>query len=134
MPVTSEPLFCRGCNEAFAVATADRRCPQCGQALTARELAPTLDLDLTLMAGPGPDVPEAAGPSEALIGKPFEGYTIDSFLGKGGMAWVFAPRITRCTGRARSRSWRRGPAAARTWWTCSWPRLEPPRRWFIRTS
>jgi eukaryotic-like serine/threonine-protein kinase len=89
VPVTSEPLFCRGCNQSFAVATADRRCPQCGEVLTAYELAPTLELDLTLLADQGLDAPEAMGPSEALVGKPFEGYTIDSFLGKGGMAWVF---------------------------------------------
>lgn len=89
MPVASEPLFCRGCNKSFAIPAADRRCPQCGQPLTAYELAPTLDLDLTLMADQGLDVPQAAAPSEALVGKPFDGYTIDSFLGKGGMAWVF---------------------------------------------
>jgi eukaryotic-like serine/threonine-protein kinase len=87
--VASELLFCRGCNESFAVATADRRCPQCGEMLTACDVAPTLDLDLTLMADQGLDVPAVAGPSEALIGKSFEGYSIDSFLGKGGMAWVF---------------------------------------------
>ena len=89
MPAASENLYCRGCNESFAVASTDARCPQCGQALTAHELAPTLDLDLTLMADQGLELPDAAGPSEALVGKPFDGYTIDSFLGKGGMAWVF---------------------------------------------
>ena len=69
MPVASESLFCRGCNESFAVATADRRCPQCGEVLTAYELAPTLDLDLTLMADRGLGVQADTGPSEALIGK-----------------------------------------------------------------
>ena len=89
MQMASDVLFCRGCNESFPVATADRRCPQCGQALTIYELTPTLELDLTVDLARGPDGSAGDGPSEALVGKPFEAYTIDSFLGKGGMAWVF---------------------------------------------
>jgi len=85
----SEKLYCRGCNESFAVAAANPRCPQCGQDLTAHDLSVTLDLDLTLTGGEDAARPEVAAPREDLIGKPFDAYTIDSFLGKGGMAWVF---------------------------------------------
>lgn len=89
MPTLLDKVYCRGCNESFAVPASNPRCPQCGEELTAHDLAVTLDLDLTLAGGEHPVRPEAAGPSEGLIGKPFDAYMIDSFLGKGGMAWVF---------------------------------------------
>lgn len=85
--VPEEKLYCRGCNESFSAA--DGRCPQCGETLTAHELAATLDLDLTRALDEQAAGPLAPGPSQELIGKPFDAYTIDSFLGKGGMAWVF---------------------------------------------
>jgi len=89
VPVASDVLFCRGCNESFPVPTAGRLCPQCGQALTVYELAPTLELDLTQDLGAVLGGSAVEGPNESLVGKSFEAYTIDSFLGKGGMAWVF---------------------------------------------
>ena len=88
MLMLDDKLFCRGCNESFPATGREPRCPQCGEPLTAHELAVTLDLDLTLAAGDEPG-PRTAAPSEELVGKPFDAYIIDSFLGKGGMAWVF---------------------------------------------
>ncbi len=89
MPMTNQTLYCRGCNEPFAAATADGRCPQCGQLLTAHELAPTLDLEATLSVEAAGESRSGLESSEALVGKPFDSYTIESFLGKGGMAWVY---------------------------------------------
>ena len=91
MPMATPTLYCRGCNKPFA-APADGRCPQCGQLLTAYELAPTLDLDLTLPFEPPVEARPVPEPSEELVGKPFDCYTIESFLGKGGMAWVYRAR------------------------------------------
>ena len=88
MPIATETRYCPGCNEPFA-APGDGCCPQCGQTLTAYMLAPTLDLDSTSSVEPAGHGRPAADPSESLVGKSFDSYTIESFLGKGGMAWVY---------------------------------------------
>lgn len=88
MSPATQTLFCRGCNEPFSAST-EGRCPQCGQLLTLLDLAPTLDLDVTLPCEPSVEARPVSDPSESLVGQPFDCYTIESFLGKGGMAWVY---------------------------------------------
>jgi len=89
MPMTNQVLYCRGCNEPFSADANQGRCPQCGEVLTVHELAPTLDLDLTLSVEAADEARRVRDLSEQLVGKPFDSYTIESFLGKGGMAWVY---------------------------------------------
>ncbi len=84
--------YCRGCNQDFAVDDQDR-CPQCGEALTVAADRPTIEL-LETVAG----VARAAGDvsptdfANQLLGTQLSLYTIESLLGRGGMAWVFQAR------------------------------------------
>lgn len=85
--------YCRGCNAQFAVPDSDPRCPQCHVDLSRGDVAPTLDLAATIVHETGDAsvlVPEEAGGLiDELSGRSLAHYSVESFLGKGGMAWVF---------------------------------------------
>ena len=84
--------YCRGCNQRFTAADDELRCPQCGEPMSAGRASPTDELAETLTA-PTPDAsPDAEQFARALIGRCFDSYTIEAFVGKGGMAWVFRAR------------------------------------------
>ncbi|MBC8872523.1 MAG: protein kinase [Planctomycetes bacterium] len=85
-------LYCRGCNEEFTATDDDPRCPQCRQQMTACDEAPTLDLAETAAGTIEDNRPISTDISRHLVGRQFASYTIESFLGKGGMAWVFLAR------------------------------------------
>ena len=85
----ADTRYCKGCNESFTAAGSDLRCPQCGLLITGDDLAPTMDLAETAaldQVEPPEDTPEY---DRSLIGSEFDCYTIDAFLGKGGMASVY---------------------------------------------
>lgn len=83
---------CRGCNQDFPAGASDA-CPLCGEKMTVAPDSPTLDLDQTL---PGDEVPGSPHPSsdlsESLIGSQLSLYSVQRFLGRGGMASVFQAR------------------------------------------
>lgn len=73
-------------------ADADPRCPPCDRPVDPCSLAATLDLAQTLS-----QPPDQAGLATNLaltdlVGQTFDAYTLESFLGKGGMARVFLAR------------------------------------------
>lgn len=84
--------YCRGCNEQFAAPDDDPRCPVCRQTLTVFDVSPTLDFDATVLCAPPERALESLDLAQTLIGRSFDTYAIESFLGKGGMAWVFLAR------------------------------------------
>lgn len=84
--------YCRGCNQRFT-AVSSERCPQCGEQLTLADEGPTLDLDETMPGGAAPiEIVVPPDLSDTLIGSELSLYTIEEFLGRGGMAWVFRAR------------------------------------------
>ena len=87
---TQSVLFCRGCNEKFAVPVDSQNCPQCGLTLAVPADASTLDYaDLaargTYLAG----TDGATEANDTLVGRQLGIYDINAFLGKGGMARVY---------------------------------------------
>jgi serine/threonine-protein kinase len=82
--------YCRGCNAQFVVSDADMRCPQCGVDLSREDADATIDPAATVAHRPD-DVSALEGGSLAgeLLGRRLADYSVESFLGKGGMAWVF---------------------------------------------
>lgn len=82
--------YCRGCNAQLVVSDADTRCPQCGVELEREGVAATIDLAATAMHRPG-DVSVLADfdLSGEMLGRRLADYSVESLLGKGGMAWVF---------------------------------------------
>jgi serine/threonine-protein kinase len=87
--MATKQRYCRACNESFAVADNEGRCPQCGLAMTGYDLTPTIDLEETALLTAPTVTDDRARLVELLIGRPFDNYTIDAFLGQGGMASVF---------------------------------------------
>lgn len=85
-------LYCRGCNEEFTTTDGDPRCPQCRQQMTECDEPPTVDLAETAASVTEDVRPISTDISCDLVGKQFASYTIESFVGKGGMAWVFRAR------------------------------------------
>jgi len=57
--------------------------------MTACDEPPTVDLAETAAVGAEMNLAISGDISRDLVGRPFASYTIESFLGKGGMAWVF---------------------------------------------
>ena len=95
--------YCPGCNEPFTVPPGDAHCPQCHQPLQAVEVPSTLDLPLashmtvTIDSVMGRDTDRREAPADLtdqLVGNQIDSYEIETFLGKGGMAWVFRARHT----------------------------------------
>ncbi len=83
---------CRGCNQDFPNSISDR-CPQCGEDMTVAADSPTLDLDETMPGKMAPVRPTHAPDLAArLLGCDLANYSINRFLGRGGMAWVFQAR------------------------------------------
>jgi serine/threonine-protein kinase len=61
--------------------------------MTASDLAPTIDFSETVLRrGDNKSTLKSPDLSGSLIGRDLAQYRIDSFLGKGGMAWVFRAR------------------------------------------
>ena len=87
--MTTDTRYCRGCNESFTASEADPRCPQCGLLMTGDDLAPTMDLEETAVLDQTAPPEDTSEFGRSLIGCEFDCYTIDAFLGKGGMASVF---------------------------------------------
>lgn len=81
--------YCRGCNEEFTTTGNDPRCPQCREQMTQCDEPPAVDLAETAAVGAEASRAIPVDISRDLIGKQFASYTIESFVGKGGMAWVF---------------------------------------------
>jgi serine/threonine-protein kinase len=81
-------LFCHGCNEKFAVPEEQQACPQCGQTMAPLIDAPTLDFS-DLQARGTCVACEAPEEHDDLVGRRLATYTIEGFLGKGGMARVY---------------------------------------------
>lgn len=90
--MTAPVRYCRGCNEEFTATGDDLRCPQCREQMTACDEPPTVDLAETAVSVMENDRPISADVSRDLVGKRFASYFIESFVGKGGMAWVFRAR------------------------------------------
>ncbi len=87
--MTTTVRYCRGCNEEFAASDDDLRCPQCRQQMTACDITPTPELAETLVGESRKDGGASDDITSTLIGKRFASYTIEAFVGKGGMASVF---------------------------------------------
>jgi serine/threonine-protein kinase len=81
-------LFCHGCNEKFAVPEDQAACPQCGQTMAPLIDAPTLDYS-DLQARGTCVACEAPEEHDDLVGRRLATYSIEGFLGKGGMARVY---------------------------------------------
>jgi serine/threonine-protein kinase len=84
--------YCRGCNEAFLVDDDQPYCPQCGELMTACTVDQTLALDETAFVDPDAPVPAADDLVTQLLGQEFDCYSVELFVGKGGMAHVFRAR------------------------------------------
>jgi serine/threonine-protein kinase len=83
-------MFCQGCNEKVAVRPVDRHCPLCGETLSPLQDAPTADFsDLAARGTYVGSYPEQSSEVDRLIGKRVSKYSIEAFLGKGGMARVY---------------------------------------------
>ena len=82
--------FCYGCNERYLVRTASHVCPVCSEVLgilpsaSTREIAAALEGRETLRLDF--DLSES---EDELVGEKLGTYTIEAFLGKGGMARVY---------------------------------------------
>ncbi|WP_437204909.1 serine/threonine-protein kinase [Planctomicrobium sp. SH664] len=89
-------LYCPACNHEYLGGLGDGQCPRCGLSLLP-ESAVSLP---TLVFGQGVTEPAAAAqpsPSEtelleSLIGRNIDRYQVETFLGRGGMGWVFLAR------------------------------------------
>lgn len=84
--------YCRGCNQEFTTTDDDPRCPLCREQMTACDEPPTVDLAETVAVATEDNRPIPADIRRDLVGRQFASYTIESFLGKGGMACVFLGR------------------------------------------
>ena len=87
--MATETRYCRGCNESFVASGTEALCPQCGQSMTVCDPMPTIDLAETAVLNEGPAAGDRSELVRSLIGQQLDVYTIDAFLGKGGMASVF---------------------------------------------
>jgi serine/threonine-protein kinase len=97
-PKISRPMlktlrYCHGCNEKFATERSDGICPVCDQRLASLAEAPTAEVLLTanvpatnVAATESDDLGKA---DENLVGSELGQYTIDRFIGRGGMARVY---------------------------------------------
>jgi len=83
---------CRGCNQDFPADAADC-CPLCGEKMTVAPDSPTVNLAQTI-AGKGVPAPRPIPPDlvEQLVGRVLSLYSMQRFLGRGGMASVFQAR------------------------------------------
>lgn len=95
--MTTQTLYCSGCNEKFAVPQDQRECPQCGQRLATLGNAPTIELarlDGRETYGLSADVGEPAksATDDPLLGREIGVYHVELFLGKGGMGRVYRAR------------------------------------------
>ena len=133
--VTRFTGHCRGCNQDF-IATDSSNCPQCGEALSVAADLATVNLGETLAGGTVEADP--AGPpdlSQQLVGSQLSLYTIQEFLGRGGMAWVFRAQhdmLQRpCAIKVLSPDL--ATAAQQIPWRCFCARLGPLLRWSILT-
>ena len=81
--MTQKIHFCPGCNADFVGSDSDRVCPICQG--PAGEYPDDLETTQALGSNSAADQDLRT----ALIGSNFGTYSIESFLGKGGMAWVF---------------------------------------------
>jgi serine/threonine-protein kinase len=90
--VDTTTRLCQGCSEPFAGDGEQSLCPRCRQSATAcgddltRDMAETISYDLGVPPAPPNDL------ARRFTGRTFDAYTIDSLVGRGGMAWVFRAR------------------------------------------
>lgn len=81
--------YCSGCNELFQLQPDIADCPLCGQDLVSADTISTIHDEITdreIYNQPSDDSPDLC---EQLVGKDLSAYHIESFAGRGGMAWVF---------------------------------------------
>lgn len=97
--MTTTARYCRGCNEQFVASEGSPYCPRCQQRMTALDVAPTMELAETACHDPAAAVEytaRQAGPAcdlrQEFVGRTFNSYFIEDYVGKGGMAWVFRAR------------------------------------------
>ncbi len=82
-------FYCRGCNEYYD-ADIEGQCPQCGGEMTVAEMPTTPNLAETAFLEMDPTTLGVTSQlSKTLVGKTLGLYSLESFLGRGGMAWVF---------------------------------------------
>ncbi len=84
--------YCRGCNEQFAAGDEEPLCPHCRQLMTECDAAPTMDMAETACCDPGAAPSRSADLRQQFVGRTFDAYTIETLVGRGGMAWVFRAR------------------------------------------
>jgi eukaryotic-like serine/threonine-protein kinase len=83
---------CQGCNEPFSGEGEQSLCPRCRQLATAGGGDLTRDMDETISYDRGVPPAPVADLARQFAGRTFDAYTVDSLVGRGGMAWVFRAR------------------------------------------
>ena len=85
--------FCYGCNEKYPGHGKRDTCPICGQSLLAIPDAPTRGgREIALRDTPIPGEEENKETQDELVGQRLGTYTVESLIGKGGMARVYLAR------------------------------------------
>lgn len=94
----ADPLtvYCPACNEAFLGRLNDSHCPRCGMVAFAPDqmslqtiiLGEFDDSRSGMIAG----TPCEEDDLDCLVGQELDRYSVENFLGKGGMGWVFLAR------------------------------------------
>lgn len=95
---TLDPLtvYCHACNEAFLGQMGTSACPRCGMHVSPAHAASLqtviLNLSDSVRSGAHPHTGTDADDLNTLVGQELDRYRLESFLGKGGMGWVFLGR------------------------------------------
>ena len=87
MPLTVQ--YCSGCNELFQLSQDATDCPLCGQDLVSADTISTIQDEIPNREIYNQPPDDSSGLCEQLVGKDLSAYHIESFAGRGGMAWVF---------------------------------------------
>jgi eukaryotic-like serine/threonine-protein kinase len=86
--MNTETRYCRGCQQPFSGTEQNHFCPRCRQEPTVG-VEQTMDMaDTVSYEGTAPPM-RSIDLARQYAGRTFDAYTIDTLVGRGGMAWVF---------------------------------------------
>jgi eukaryotic-like serine/threonine-protein kinase len=86
--MNTQTQYCRGCQQPFSGTEEDHFCPRCCQGPTVG-VEQTLDTTTTVSFEGTAEPTRSIDLARQYAGRTFDAYTIDTLVGRGGMAWVF---------------------------------------------